>query len=91
MQKEKLLIISPGGSKYEPIFQVIYPGKFRRQSQIADFRNFSNVSSANYGSKVAVSVQMKISYDYFSVWNLICDKKCLTYFGLFRWIVQKIY
>ena len=75
MQKEKLLIISPGGSKYEPIFQVIYPGKFRRQSQIADFRNFSNVSSANYGSKVAVSEQMKISYDYFSVWNLICDKK----------------
>lgn len=69
MQKEKLLIISPGGSKYEPIFQVIYPGKFRRQSQIIDFRNFSTVSSVNYGSKVVVSEQMKISYDFFRVIN----------------------
>ena len=62
MQKKKFLVISPGGSKYEPIFRVIYPGKFRRRSQIIDFRNFSTVSSVNYGSKVAVSEQMKISY-----------------------------
>ena len=34
---------------------------------------------------------MRISYDFFCVWNIIRDKNCHTYFGLIRWIVQKFH
>ena len=34
---------------------------------------------------------MRISYDFFCVWNIIRDKNCHIYFGLFRWIVQRFH